>query len=53
MFDGKTFSYKSHTIPMVQLVQAKVKLVDMGGKKVPTGVWIPISDWMNMEQTKW
>jgi len=52
-FDGKRFSYKSHTIPMVQLVKAKVKLVEMGGKKVPTGVWVPVSDWMNMEQTKW
>ena len=53
MFDGKTFAYKSHTIPMLRLYEAKVKMVDMGGKKIPTGMWVPISDWINTEETKW
>lgn len=53
MFDGKTFAYKSHTIPMLRLYRAKVKVVDMGGKKVPTGKWVPIGDWINTDETKW
>jgi hypothetical protein len=53
MFDGKTFSYKSHTIPMLQIFKAKVKMVDVGGKKVPTGAVYPISEWINVDEVKW
>jgi len=53
MFGGKSFTFKSHTIPMVRLHQAKVTIVDMGGKKVPTGMQVPISDWINTEAVTW
>ena len=53
MFDGKTFSYKSHTIPMLRIYQAKVKMVKMGDKEVPTGMWVPLGGWINTEETKW
>jgi ABC-type branched-subunit amino acid transport system substrate-binding protein len=54
MFDGKTFSYKSHTIPMLRMYKAKVKMVDVAGKtKVPTGGVYPIGDWVNTDEIKW
>ncbi|MBW2007159.1 MAG: ABC transporter substrate-binding protein, partial [Deltaproteobacteria bacterium] len=53
MFDGKTFSYKSHTVPMFQIFQAKVKMVKLGGKMVPTGGVYPITDWINTDEINW
>jgi branched-chain amino acid transport system substrate-binding protein len=53
MFGGETFSYKSHTIPMLRIFLAKVKMVKMGGKSVPTGRVAPISPWINTTQVKW
>ncbi len=53
MFGGKTFSYKSHTIPMLQIMKAKVKMVKMGDKMVPTGGVYPISEWINTDEIKW
>ena len=53
MFGGKTFSYKSHTIPMLQIMKAKVKLVDYKGKKVPMGGVYPISEWINTDEIQW
>jgi len=57
MFDGKTFSYKSHTVPMLVIMKAKVKMVeiqtDEGKKMVPTGGVYPISDWINTDEIKW
>jgi ABC-type branched-subunit amino acid transport system substrate-binding protein len=53
MFGGKKFSYKSHTIPMMQLFKAKVQMVKMGDKKVPTGGVYPITDWINTDEIKW
>jgi hypothetical protein len=53
MFGGKAFSYKSHTIPMLQMYWAKVKMVKMKGKPVPTGALYPIGEWINTTQVKW
>ena len=53
MFDGKTFSYKSHTIPMLRMFKAKVKMVKMGDKMVPTGGVYPIGDWINTDEISW
>jgi len=53
MFGGKTFSYKSHTIPMMQIFKAKVKMVEVEGKPVPTGGVYPITDWINTDEVKW
>jgi branched-chain amino acid transport system substrate-binding protein len=57
MFGGKTFSYKSHTIPMLRFFKAKVKMAkiqtDEGEKMVPTGGVYPISDWFNTDEIKW
>ena len=53
MFGGKVFSYKSHTIPMLQIFKGKVKMVDVGGKKVPTGAVVPISEWINVDEVQW
>jgi ABC-type branched-subunit amino acid transport system substrate-binding protein len=53
MFGGKRFSYKSHTIPMLRLYQAKVKMVEMGGKEIPTGLQVPVSEWVNTNQLTW
>jgi len=53
MFDGKTFTYKSHTIPMLRVYEAKVKMVKMGEKMVPTGGGYPISDWINTDEIDW
>jgi branched-chain amino acid transport system substrate-binding protein len=53
MFAGKTFSYKSHTIPMLRIYKANVKMVKMGDKMVPTGAVVPISDWINTDEIKW
>ncbi|MBU2551369.1 MAG: ABC transporter substrate-binding protein, partial [Proteobacteria bacterium] len=53
MFDGKTFAYKSHTIPMLRIFKAQVKMVEVDGKPVPTGGVYPISDWINTDEIKW
>jgi len=53
MFGGKTFSYASHTIPMQRIFYADVKMVTVGGKKVPTGAVTPISDWIDTTKLKW
>ena len=53
MFDGKVFSYKSHTIPMLRIFKSHVKMVKMGDKMVPTGAVVPISDWINTDKIKW
>ncbi|MBW1682264.1 MAG: ABC transporter substrate-binding protein, partial [Deltaproteobacteria bacterium] len=53
MFDGKTFSYKSHTVPMFQIFQAKVKMVatlsDAPVRRSPCWIcyrpWAPGSWW--------
>ena len=53
MFDGKTFSYQSHTIPMMHMYKAKVKMVKMGDKMVPTGGCYPIGEWINTDEVVW
>ncbi len=53
MFGGKEFSYASHTIPMLRIYLAKVKMVDVGGKSVPTGVVAPISEWIDTTKVEW
>ena len=53
MYDGQTFSYSTHTVPMLRLYKAKVKMVEMGGKKVPTGMWVPLGGWVNTDKVKW
>ena len=53
MFDGKKFSYASHTVPMVRLYRAHVKVVDMKGKKIPTGMWKPLGPWINTDEVRW
>ncbi|NCP09645.1 MAG: hypothetical protein COZ70_04570 [Deltaproteobacteria bacterium CG_4_8_14_3_um_filter_51_11] len=53
MFGGKKFSYKSHTIPMMQIFKADVKMVKMGETMVPTGAVNPITDWINSDEIKW
>jgi ABC-type branched-subunit amino acid transport system substrate-binding protein len=53
MFDGKTFSYKSHTIPMLRIFKANVKMVEVEGKPVPTGAVLPITEWINTDEAKW
>lgn len=53
MFDGKTFSYKSHTIPMARLYKASVKMVTVKGKTVPTGKLAPLGGWINMDEIVW
>ncbi len=54
MFRGKKFAYKkTHTIPMMQMFKANVKMVKMGEAMVPTGAVVPISDWINSDEVKW
>jgi len=53
MFGGKTFSYKSHTIPMLIMMKAQVKMVKMGDKMVPTGGVYPIGEWTNTDEISW
>jgi len=53
MFDGRTFTYKSHTIPMLRIFKAHVKMVKMGDKMVPTGAVVPISEWINTDEIQW
>jgi branched-chain amino acid transport system substrate-binding protein len=54
MFRGKKFAYKkTHTIPMMQMFKASVKMVKMGEAMVPTGAVVPISDWINSDEVKW
>ena len=53
LFDGKTFSYQSHTIPMVRIFRAESKTVEVGGKRVPKGTLHPLTDWMDTDKMKW
>lgn len=53
MFGGKTFSYASHTIPMMRVYFAQVKMVTVEGQKVPTGAVTPISEWLDTTKLKW
>ena len=53
MFGGKSFSWKSHTVPMLRLYRARVEMVKMGDKMVPTGGVFPISDWINTDEIQW
>ena len=53
MFDGQTFAYKSHTIPMMRMYKAHVKMVKIGEKKVPTGGLTPVTDWINTDKIEW
>jgi branched-chain amino acid transport system substrate-binding protein len=53
MFGGKAFAYRSHTIPMLRVFWAKVKMVEVGGKPVPTGAALPVSDWINTDEIQW
>ena len=53
MFDGQTFSYKSHTIPMMRMYKAHVKMVNYKGKKVPTGTLTPLGGWINTDEIEW
>jgi len=53
LFDGKTFSYQSHTIPMVRIFRAESRMVEVGGKRVPKGTLHPLTDWMDTDKMKW
>lgn len=53
LFGGKKFSYRFHTIPMVQYFKAQVKMQKVGGKDVPTGAVLPLGDWINVDEIKW
>ena len=53
MFDGQTFSYQSHTIPMLRVMKGNVKMVKMGDKMVPTGGLTAVSDWINTDKVQW
>ena len=53
MFEGKKFAYKSHTIPMVRIYKAQVKMEKLGDKMVPSGGVFPISEWINTDEIKW
>jgi len=53
MFDGQTFSYKSHTIPMMRMFKAHVKMATVSGKSVPTGYLEPLGDWINTDKITW
>ncbi len=53
LFDGKKFDYRFHTVPMVQVFKAQVKMQKVGGKEVPTGAVKPITDWLNVNEIKW
>jgi branched-chain amino acid transport system substrate-binding protein len=53
MFGGKKFSYRAHTVPMLQIFKAKVKMVKVGSKMVPTGGVYPITDWINTNDVRW
>lgn len=53
LFDGKKFEYRFHTIPMVRVSRAKVKMQKVGDKEVPTGAVEPITDWIDVNHVKW
>jgi branched-chain amino acid transport system substrate-binding protein len=53
MFGGKKFSYKSHTVPMMRIYKAQVKMVKVGGKMLPTGAVVPVSEWINTDDVRW
>lgn len=44
---------KSHPVPVLRLYQYKVKMADIGGSQVPTGMGVPISEWINADEIKW
>ena len=53
MFGGWEFSYASHTIPMLRLFKAKVKMVKIKDRSVPTGGVYPITKWINTDKVDW
>lgn len=53
LFDGKSFSYKSHTIPMVRIFRAESKSVEVDGKRVPRGSLHPLTDWIETDKVQW
>jgi branched-chain amino acid transport system substrate-binding protein len=53
LFDGKKFDYRFHTVPMVQVFKAQVKMQKVGDKEVPTGAVKPVTDWLNVNEIKW
>ncbi len=53
MFDGQSFSYKSHTIPMMRMYRAHVEMVKVKGKRLPTGYMTPIGGWLNSDEIDW
>lgn len=53
LFDGKKFDYRFHTVPMVQVFKAQVKMQKVGEKEVPTGAVRPITDWLDVNQIRW
>lgn len=53
LFDGKSFSYKSHTIPMVRIYRAESKMAEIGGKRMPRGTFQPLTEWIDTDHVKW
>ena len=53
LFDGKSFSYKSHTIPMVRIFRAESKSVEVDGKRVPRGSLHPLTEWIETDKVQW
>jgi len=53
LFDGKSFSYKSHTIPMVRIFKAESKTIEVDGKRVPRGTFRPLTEWIDTDKEKW
>jgi len=50
LFEGRSFAYKSHTIPMVRVFRCRVdKEIEKEGKRVAVGTWVPIGPWINTE----
>ncbi|MBW1984116.1 MAG: ABC transporter substrate-binding protein [Deltaproteobacteria bacterium] len=52
-FDGKKFAYKSHTVPMLRMYKGHVKMVEVKGKKLPTGYCEPMGDWIDTSKVRW
>lgn len=53
LFDGKKFDYRFHTVPMVRVFKAQVKMQKVGDKEVPIGAVEPITDWIDVNHVKW
>jgi branched-chain amino acid transport system substrate-binding protein len=50
LFEGRSFAYKSHTIPMVRIYRCKIeKEIEKEGKKIAVGTWMPIGPWINID----